>query len=91
MAVVISFFNYKGGVGKTTTIYNLSYELADQGQKVLVIDADPKMNLTACMYGIYAKTNYREDKQPVLFEDDVVEYEDDFESEANNLLSKKYN
>lgn len=58
MSVVISFFNHKGGVGKTTTVHNLSAALADKGKKVLVIDADPQMNLTASVYGIPLDSYY---------------------------------
>lgn len=52
MAKTITFFNHKGGVGKTTLVHNLSYILADRGCRVLLIDADPQMNLTAAMYGL---------------------------------------
>lgn len=43
---IISVFNNKGGVGKTTLTYHVSQALAEMGKKVLIIDADPQCNLT---------------------------------------------
>ena len=42
MTKIISIFNNKGGVGKTTITWNLSDALARQGKKVLVIYFDPQ-------------------------------------------------
>lgn len=44
---VISLFNHKGGVSKTTTAFNLGWALAEKGYKTLLVDADPQCNLTA--------------------------------------------
>lgn len=46
MAQIISFFNHKGGVGKTTLAYNVAWGLAQENKRVLMIDADPQCNLT---------------------------------------------
>ena len=44
---VVSLFNHKGGVSKTTTAFNLGWMLAELGHKTLIVDADPQCNLTA--------------------------------------------
>jgi len=44
---VIAFFNNKGGVGKTSLVYHLSWMYANLGRAVLVADLDPQANLTA--------------------------------------------
>lgn len=43
---IITLYNHKGGVSKTTSTFNLANYMADQGKKVLMVDADPQCNLT---------------------------------------------
>jgi chromosome partitioning protein len=48
MAVpVLTFFNNKGGVGKTSLVYHLAWMFSEIGHRVLACDLDPQANLTA--------------------------------------------
>lgn len=44
---VLTFFNNKGGVGKTSLVYHLSWMFAELGRKVVAVDLDAQANLTA--------------------------------------------
>ncbi len=44
---VLTFFNNKGGVGKTSLVYHLAWMLAEMGKHVVAIDLDPQANLTS--------------------------------------------
>jgi cellulose biosynthesis protein BcsQ len=46
-ANIITFFNNKGGVGKTSLVYHLAWMYADLGVRVIAADLDPQANLTA--------------------------------------------
>ena len=79
---IISFFSHKGGVGKTTLTYNVGCALSNKinpltgkNNKVLLIDADPQMNLTSSVFGISDRTSYNEkDRSKSLFNDEFTEW-----------------
>ena len=72
---VISVFNNKGGVGKTTLTYHIGHALAELGNNVLMIDADPQCNLT--IYSV---------EEEIIH--DIWEKEDGFIDEGFELKKK---
>jgi chromosome partitioning protein len=50
MSKRIVFFNHKGGVSKTTSVYNMGWMLANN-HRVLVVDGDPQCNLSSLILG----------------------------------------
>lgn len=44
---VLTFFNNKGGVGKTSLIYHLAWTFASLRKRIVIFDLDPQANLTA--------------------------------------------
>lgn len=48
-ATVMSFANFKGGVGKTSTTASVGYNLAKLGHKVLIVDFDAQANITSLL------------------------------------------
>lgn len=52
MTTIVTLYNHKGGVSKTTTTYHLAHALTEHlKKKVLVVDGDPQCNLTElCMF-----------------------------------------
>lgn len=63
MATKITFFNFKGGTGKTTNSTMIGYHLAKKGYKTLLIDLDPQANATA----LYSITKQRQTQQVMTF------------------------
>lgn len=61
MAKRIVIFNHKGGVSKTTSIYNIGWMLS-KNSNVLVVDADPQCNLSSLMLGDKFDQYYLDDK-----------------------------
>ena len=44
---VLTFFNNKGGVGKTSLVFHLAWMFSEMGKRVVAIDLDPQANLTS--------------------------------------------
>lgn len=44
---VLTFFNNKGGVGKTSLVFHLAWMLSSMGKRVVAVDLDPQANLTS--------------------------------------------
>ena len=60
MSKRIVLFNHKGGVSKTTSVYNLGWMLS-RNNRVLIVDADPQCNLTSLMLGDNFEKYYLDD------------------------------
>jgi chromosome partitioning protein len=60
---VLTFFNNKGGVGKTSLVYHLSWMFAELNLRTLAVDLDPQANLTAAFL--------EEDQLATLWDDDA--------------------
>jgi cellulose biosynthesis protein BcsQ len=56
----ILLFNHKGGVGKTTSAYNIGWKLTQRGYRVLLVDGDSQVNLTARALGERFEDYYEE-------------------------------
>lgn len=78
---IISLFNNKGGVGKSTLAFHLSSILAEMGRKTLIIDLDPQCNVTLC--GMDEETLHR-----IWAEED--EFIEDFGSSVKKMPQGDY-
>ncbi|WP_416041922.1 ParA family protein [Edwardsiella ictaluri] len=80
---IISVFNNKGGVGKTTLTFHIAQSMCEMGYRVLMIDADPQCNLT-----IYS---LKQEKIQRLWEvrDDFID--SGFDSAKKKLSAEDFN
>lgn len=75
MAKIMSIINYKGGVGKTTSTFNIATGISFlTGQKVLLIDLDPQCSLTNICLKAYSRLTGREIRIEDLEIDQTVNY-----------------
>ncbi|AMW18804.1 ParA family protein [Mycobacteroides chelonae] len=72
---IISVFNHKGGVSKTTTTFNLGWKLAQQGKRVIMVDGDPQCNLTGVVLGL----------NPEWPEDEIVD-----DATSDDAIDRRY-
>ncbi|MDR6180031.1 cellulose biosynthesis protein BcsQ [Pseudomonas sp. SORGH_AS 211] len=79
---VISVFNNKGGVGKTTLTYHISHALSEMGNKVLMIDADPQCNLT--IYSVAEEEIHK------IWEEEDLFINEGFESQRKKLSQSQF-
>ncbi len=78
---IISLFNNKGGVGKSTLAFHLSNILAEMGHKTLMIDLDPQCNLTICGMDEEALHTIWAEEDPFI---------DDFETSIKRMAAEEY-
>ena len=86
---IISVFNNKGGVGKSTLSFHLGKALGVMGKKVLFVDLDPQCNLTICAMRETELEKIWEEEDPYIddFEDAKKKCPDDFLKVMNKTRS----
>lgn len=65
------FFNNKGGVGKTTTVYHVAWMLSELGIKTIAIDLDPQSNLTSMFLSSERLEEVYENNLPITVLDSI--------------------
>lgn len=77
---IVSLFNNKGGVGKSTLSYHLGCALGELGKKVLFVDLDPQCNLTI-------NAMFEDELEQIWKEEDP--FMDDFSDAIEKDIEKK--
>jgi len=68
----IIFFNNKGGVGKTTTVYHVAWMLSELNIKTIAIDLDPQSNLTSMFLTPQRLEEIYEENLPITVLDSIT-------------------
>src|SRR5690242_12311270 len=79
---VLSVFNNKGGVGKTTLTFHLAHALAEIGHKTLIVDLDPQCNLTIYSLSMESIETLWENEDPFI--------EDGFDQARNAVSAERF-
>ncbi|EOV7451155.1 ParA family protein, partial [Vibrio vulnificus] len=90
---IISIFNNKGGVGKTTYMYHIAHLLERAGKKVLVVDLDSQCNLSAySLSDTELERSWRSDRGNSIWNaiERVYEGLGDIRQRRPSLLSENY-
>ena len=69
---IISVVNQKGGVGKTTSVYNLGAIIAQKGYRVLLVDNDPQASLTLSAGEDPTDPNFKRTSVTDLYDDKEI-------------------
>jgi len=80
---IISIFNNKGGVGKTTLTYHLAHILAEMGKKILILDMDSQCNLS--LYGM------QEEELENIWRDEDYVIDNGFDSAKQQMKDDDFN
>jgi ATPases involved in chromosome partitioning len=88
MTKIISLYNNKGGVAKTTTLFNLAvYAAKERGKKVLLVDCDPQCNTTELFF---CSSDQIDEPEDILPGTSIYEaLRPRFEGEASRVDAKK--
>ena len=68
----ITFFNNKGGVGKTTTVYHVAWMLSELKIKTIAVDLDPQSNLTSMFLSDERLETVYENDTPITILDAIT-------------------
>ncbi|MEH3158782.1 MAG: ParA family protein [Sphingomonas taxi] len=78
---IITVFNNKGGVGKTTLTFHLAHALGELGKRVLLVDLDPQCNLSIIALSM-------ENIHDIWVAEDS--YIEDFEAERSSIPAEEF-